>query len=64
MKVYELYDVTLSDTVSYHATIEGAVNAMGERIKELAKSLQHNLCNDKKVDFTLSFTVISHEVKE
>lgn len=63
MKVYELYDPALDTAISYHATIEGAVNAMAEKIKELAKPLQYDFKDDKKVDFSLCFKVISHEVK-
>jgi hypothetical protein len=64
MKVFELYDKIVGDTISYHQTIEGAVKAMSEHVAKLAPAMQRDYGEDSKVDFELAYCVFSHEVKE
>ena len=64
MTIFELYDVTIGDHISYHKTIEGAVIAMSKAVEKLAKALDHDYEGDPSVDFELRYRVIKHVVKD
>jgi hypothetical protein len=69
MIMYELYDETVGDIVSYHKTIEGALKALSRKIEALAKPLSSDWepgmdSAGNPIEFALAYKVIGHKLEE
>jgi hypothetical protein len=63
IRVLELYDDIVGSTISYHLTVEGAMLAMAEHTRKLAKALDRDYDGDDNVNFSMKYSVITHKVK-
>lgn len=63
-KMFELYNTTVGDTISYHKTLKGALDAMRESIEKVTPALCRDYETDDEVDFDLTYSIKSFELKE
>lgn len=61
--IFELIDGVTDNTVSYHLTLTGALNALAEALSNITPGLYHDYKDAKSVDFELTYRVRSIEVK-
>lgn len=61
-QIFELYDGINGQHLSYHASLNGALQAMQQHLKVLTPALCMDYEDDSKVEFQINYEVRSCEV--